>query len=276
MAATDDIKKGNVSRRNIILGAASFGVATTLFNHSASASRLDPSDDTWNEIKADMFDDLAFKDGADLIAFDAPKRAHDAAIVPLNITIEDGHQIDKLTLVIDENPIPLAAIFSFGPASANASIKTRVRVNAYSYIRVIAHARDGSQYMVKKFVKATGGCAAPAGKDPQAALATMGQMRLRRFEKGNPREAQVMLRHPNHTGFQMDQISRLFVPADFVETINITQGDNLIMKVEGGISISEDPNLRFFYKEDLTQMIHVAAEDTEGRSFAKSWTPIDA
>lgn len=265
-----------LTRRALMLGAATVGVALPF---SASAG-LDPSDETWDAIKTDYFDDTQFKDGSHMMSLDAPKRAHDAAIVPLDIRVSNKYDIEKLTLVIDENPVPLAAIISFGSASANASLQTRVRINAYSYIRVIAHDRDGSLYMVKRFVKASGGCAAPSGKDPIAAKANMGKMRLRRFSapapKAGTREAQVMIRHPNHSGFQMDQVTLLFVPPDFVETIVINQGDDMILKVEGGISLSEDPNLRFFYNEDTATPITVTAYDTENRVFTQDWSSSDA
>lgn len=268
--------KADINRRTLLSGVAIFTATSALGAATPAFAGLTPSDDTWNEIKSGLFDDLNFVDGTDVITLVAPKRAHDASIVPLDISISDKHNIERLTIVIDENPVPLAAQISYGPASAEASIKTRVRVNAYSYVRVIAHTRDGTQFMVKRFVKASGGCAAPSGKDPAAAKANMGKMKLRRFVKNTPREAQVMVRHPNHSGFQMNQITLLFVPADFVETIDIKQGDDMILKVESGISLSEDPNLRFFYKEDPALPIQVTAVDTEGRTFSHSWTSADA
>ena len=57
----------------------------------------------------------------------------------------------------------------------------RVRVNQYSNVRVIAETPNGL-HMTGRFVKASGGCSAPASKDPQAALANMGQMKLKSFE----------------------------------------------------------------------------------------------
>ncbi|MBA4782423.1 MAG: quinoprotein dehydrogenase-associated SoxYZ-like carrier [Rhizobiales bacterium] len=265
----------NVARRALLRGTALTALALLLGPVPALAG-IDPSDATWEAIKSDHFTNLNFEDGSGKISFEAPARAEDAATVPMDIRVADTLDIARLSLIIDENPVPLAAIFTFGPASGGASLQTRVRVNAYSYVRVIAEARDGTQYMVKRFIKATGGCAAPAGKDPVAAEAGKGEMRFRRFDAASPREAQMMIRHPNHTGFQMDQVTLLFVPPNFVETITIAQGDDLILRVDGGISISEDPNIRFFYKEDRSKTITVSAVDTQGRQYQKSWSPTDA
>lgn len=269
--------------RRALLGASAAAGALALLGPASSAfAGLSPSEDTWNTIKSDYFANIDFQDGSHILALDAPLRAHDAAIVPLDIKVSDKQAIKTLTLIIDENPVPLAAKFTYGAASAQASIQTRVRVNAYSYVRVVAEAVDGTHFMVKRFVKASGGCAAPSGKDPEAAIANMGKMRLRRFgeanprQSANPREAQLMLRHPNHSGFQMDQVTLLFVPAEFVETITIQQGDEMILTVEGGISLSEDPNLRFFYRENPAEPITVTAIDTEGRVFKHSWTAAES
>lgn len=263
-----------IGRRALLCGAA--GAIVSLGLPERAHAGLAPSDETWNVIKSDLFDDPTFLDGDGIVALGAPDRAHDASIVPLDITVDPGRGIERLSIVIDENPVPLAARIAFGPASAAPSIQTRVRVNAYSYVRAIAHAGDGAKYMVKKFVKASGGCAAPSGKDPAAAEVHKGEMRLRRFAKAEPREAQVMVRHPNHTGFQMDQVSLLFIPPDFVETIDIRQGGDMILRVESGISLSEDPNLRFFYRENPALPIQVTAKDTEGRIFTQSWSASDA
>ena len=97
---------------------------------------------------------------------DAPRRAEDAAIVPIGMRVnfagDDKRTLKSLTLVIDENPAPVAGTFTIGPHSGVTSISTRVRVNSYSYVRLIAELSDGKLYGVKTFVKASGGCSAPA------------------------------------------------------------------------------------------------------------------
>jgi sulfur-oxidizing protein SoxY len=41
--------------------------------------------------------------------------------------------------------------------------------------------------------------------------------------------------------------------------------------MEGGISISEDPNIRFSYVPNGAQRIRVEARDTEGHVFLSKW-----
>ena len=54
-----------------------------------------------------------------------------------------------------------------------------MRIDEYTFVRAIAETNDGQLYMATRFVKASGGCSAPPGKDAQEALATLGKMRLR-------------------------------------------------------------------------------------------------
>ena len=56
-----------------------------------------------------------------------------------------------------------------------------------------------------------------------------------------------MIRHPNYSGMQMDQLTRLYVPARFVKSVKLWQGQELLLAVECGISISENPVFRFDY-----------------------------
>ena len=107
--------------------------------------------------------------------------------------------------------------------------------------------------MTGRFVRAAGGCSAPASKDAAAALAALGQMKVRWYEgeggASGRREAQVMLRHPNYSGLQRDQMTQLYIPPHFVDTLEVRQGDELLFAMSGGISISEDPTFRFAYED---------------------------
>ena len=77
-----------------------------------------------------------------------------------------------------------------------------------------------------------------------------------------------MVRHPNYSGMQMDQISRLYIPADFVQVLRIWQGDQLMLTVKGGISISENPAFRFSFRPTEARTFGVEAADTEGNRFS--------
>ena len=53
--------------------------------------------------------------------------------------------------------------------------------------------------------------------------------------------------------------------------LKIWQGDDLIMRMEGGISISEDPNFRFTYLPNGAKNFRAEATDTKSKVFKAEW-----
>ncbi|MGQ0672131.1 MAG: quinoprotein dehydrogenase-associated SoxYZ-like carrier [Hyphomicrobium sp.] len=235
--------------------------------------------EVWPGLKKDVFGDRAIAEETGAITLEAPYRADDAALVPLTMRIPANLAATarKLTLIVDQNPAPVAATFTFGKAAGSSErmISTRVRIDMYSNVRAVLETDDGQLHMTTKFVKASGGCSAPAGKDIEEALANLGKMQIRVFdaaEAAATREAQVMIRHPNYTGMQMDQATRNFTPAKFVTEMTVTSGDELVFRMDGGISVSENPNFRFSYSGG-TGTIEVTAKDTDGKTFTARRDP---
>src|SRR5262245_28017140 len=239
--------------------------------------------DPWPELARDIFNGRDLKDGAGLIAIDMPYRAEDAAIVPVTLratlSAGDARAVKAITLVIDQNPAPVAATFRIG--GGVTMISTRVRVDSYTNVHAVAELSDGELYASTVFVKASGGCSAPTAKNAEEAKAILGQMRFRQFAKpadgpmSGPREAQIMIRHPNNSGLQRDQVTLLYVPAFFVRELRVWQGDELVLAMDGGISISEDPNIRFNYLPNGATRFRVEAIDTDGHVFKGEW-PVEA
>jgi sulfur-oxidizing protein SoxY len=239
------------------------------------------SEGTWTSLANDIFKGQPLADGAGLVGIEMPARAEDAAIVPVTMRVTlpagDPRRLKALTLVIDDNPVPVAATFTFGDNAGISVISTRVRVNSYTDVHVVVELSDGKLYFVRTYVKASGGCSAPSAKNADAATADVGQMKFRVFGKPTDasasaaREAQVMIRHPNNSGLQRDQVSLLYIPANFVEELRVWQGDALLFSMEAGISISEDPNFRFTYDPNGATTFKVEARDTQGRVFRREW-----
>jgi sulfur-oxidizing protein SoxY len=237
--------------------------------------------DPWPGLVQDIFNNRSMNDGADIIAIEMPARAEDASLVPVTLRSKlspaDNRRIKTITLVIDQNPAPMAAKFTLGPDANVSSISTRVRVNSYTNVHAVAELSDGQLYATRIYVKASGGCSAPAAKNPEQAKAHIGQMRYRQFTQGGDgassgaREAQVMIGHPNNSGLQMDQLTQLYIPAFFIDQLKLSQDGSLVLAMEGGISISEDPNIRFSYVPNGAKHFDAEARDTEGHVFQHQW-----
>lgn len=234
-----------------------------------------PKDPLWPSLKVAYFGDKDIRENADdLLMLDAPKRAEDAAIVPITIKslipqTSEKH-IKSITFVIDNNPMPLSAKFIFTEHMDQIDITTRMRVDQYTDVRAIAELNDGSLHMVSRFVKASGGCSAPAGKDAEAALARLGKMQLRMRQPtvGEPVQAQVMVSHPNYSGLQFDQKARKYIPAHFVNHVNVSYNGDTLFKVEGGISISEDPSFKFTFTPKESGVLKAEVRDSEEKAFS--------
>lgn len=233
------------------------GVVAALFLVLGVAQAADepPPSEVWPKLRQGLFGDRPIReDDHSLIELDAPFRAEDAAIVPISIRVRapqtPGRFVQKIHLLIERNPSPIAAVFHLTPDSGRADVDTRVRIEQYTYVRAVAELNDGSLYMASRFVRASGGCSAPAGKDPAEAKARLGRMKLRLAESvqaDRPNLAQLMISHPNDSGLVMDQLTRLHIPAHFVRRVEVTYAGRPIFSADVDFSISEDPNFRFYF-----------------------------
>lgn len=240
----------------------------------APAIAQQEADDPWPGIRKDLYAARDISEGDGAIELTAPVRADDAAVVPITMRIPASvaATAKTLTLVIDKNPMPVAATFTFGPAAGSGErmIDTRIRVDMYSNVRAVLETTDGKLHMATKYVKAAGGCSAPALKDQEQALAELGKMKLRLHEANQTpmmQEAQVMIRHPNYSGMQMNQLTGLYIPAKFIDSMEVKRGSDTVFTMTGGISLSENPNIRFTYAGGTDNDLSVVAKDTTGATF---------
>jgi|SRR5271166_729400 len=268
------------NRRTLLLRGAAAALAFAALRRVSVAEETQ-SDDPWPDLRKTFFQDRAISEDPAIVSLDAPNRAEDAALVPMTLIVHaplgDERRVAKLSLIIDQNPVPLAGVFTLGEQAGVTSIETRVRVNSYTNIHLVAELSDGSLHSATRFVKAAGGCSAPMVKSMDEALAAMGQTRFRLLPSapGGHQEAQVMLRHPNNSGLQMDQITHLYTPARYIDHLAVYQGEDLIFSMEAGISISEDPNFRFDYILNGSKTIRLEASDSTGKKFTSTW-PADS
>lgn len=258
-------------------------VALSVLLPALAAATTAEEDMVWTGgLRAALFGDRPITETEDLIVLDVPRRAEDAALVPVSISAgipqSDARYISTVWLVIDRNPGPLAGTFRFTPRSGKADLSFRVRVNEYTPIRVIAETNDGQLYMNRRFIKASGGCSAPAGADLDAAMARLGRMKIRTTEGSlvtEPLATQLMISHPNLSGMQMDQVTRLYAPAHFVRHIEVSYEGEPVLTAETGFGISENPSFRFYFVPDGPGELTAKVTDTENLTFTRTLS-IDA
>ena len=232
----------------------------------------------WSDLKHAIFGDRVVEDAGTLVAIDAPERAEDAAIVPVAIQVSDAlaSRVRGLYLVIDNNPSPLAAHFVLGPLAEGRKIATRVRIDDYTYLHAVAETADGGLYVAARFIKAAGGCSAPAGKDQALALERLGKIKLTLADRSGPDApiaVKLLVSHPNSSGLQMDQATRNYIPADFMQSLDITYNGQSVFRLESDIAISEDPSFRFSFRPPdpaAPGVIKAEILDSSQRHFSQS------
>lgn len=241
---------------------------------------IDASDhsETWNDqLKEFYFPEINIIESNALFDFKAPYRAEDGAMVPIDITAKIPQSLQRYiktySVIIDKNPKPLAGTFKFSPVNGKADLSMRIRVDAYSPVRVVAETSDGQYYMVSHYVKSSGGCSAPASTDAATALARLGKIRLKTpvvnlFDK--PVQTRLAISHPNTSGLQKDQVTTLFIPPHYISNIDVKFDDELIFSAKTDISISENPNFKFYFVPDKAGVLTTVVTDTEGNEFTQT------
>lgn len=265
--------------RRRFLTLLSLAAAMALLVPSSVGAQQTVDYDRWKDVKPMYFGDRPVGDGSTILTLKAPDRAHDAALVPVEVesklAADDPRRIKAITLLVENNPIPLAGRFAF-PGAPVRSLATRVRVESYSYIRAVAELSDGRLVKVDRFVKASGGCSAAAMKDPEEALARVGEIQFRASgEPGASKAvtAQLMVRHPNYNGMQFDQVSRTYIPAHYVEAIALDYAGKPLLVVQTDVSMSENPSVRMSFTASHPAAFTASVSDSKGGVFDGSWQP---
>ena len=234
--------------------------------------------ETWQDLKEELYGSRILQDGSQFISIDAPYRTPDDARAQLaaHIVAPPGLELGKVTVVIDENPMPVSAVFSMKQPLPAFFFDVTMRVNGPTPLHVIAETSNGQLFVAETFVKTSGlgACSAPPGSDPDEALATLGEIEIELAGMlPNDGSATAFLNrlnrmdvdidHPSHSGMQMDQISLLFIPMRYVETVEIDLDGAGYVDMTGSISLSENPQVGLSVPW-RSKSVDVTMTDTDG------------
>lgn len=261
----------------MVLGVLSLSAMLTP-SESLAATKAGEASPRWEALKTQLFDDRDIIVNGGVIQVDAPGRAFDAARVPVTLrTLQpqtEASFISKLYLIVDQNPVPVAATFNFAPNKGWNTINTELRVNEYSEIRVLAELNNGDVHMAHSFIKAVGGCSAPPSSYERSDKNTLGRIEggIDRFvNPKQPAVARFRLSHPNASGMQFDQFTRTYIPAHYIHTINASYNGEKLFTVDTNFSLSQDPVLGFNFKPESDGELSIEAVDSENQTYSESW-----
>jgi len=127
---------------------------------------------------------------------------------------------------------------------------------------------DGSLFMSARYVKAACGCSAPYGTAPDFD-AFKPRLKLKvdaSVVPGQPSLAQLMIQHPNSSGLARDQMTQLYIPAYYVQRIQVSYAGRQILEAQVDFSISENPNFRFYFIPRERGELKAVVIDTKDRT----------
>ncbi len=257
------------------ISVAQFVIAAGILLAFSSGACAEASDKLWSVVKEAFFANRTIEE-ASFIKLTAPRRAESGAQVPVTLTIDraqnDADAIKNVYIIIDANPIQLAATYHLTELLGKLQLSTRVRMETDSFVRAIGETSDGKLYMTAIEVRAAGGCGGTVDGDDAAIRAASGKIKLNvespvKFGEATP--ITFIIKHPMFTGLQRDLVSGGYKPAFYIQKATFTYNHKPLMNVDFGVGTSEDPYLRFNFVPDTPGILEVKASDSEGTSFSR-------
>jgi len=209
----------------------------------------DESSPEWNRLRERMFPGRSLMAGQGMVQLTVPLRAAYGASVPVKVVSKvpqrDNLYVRRLHLVVDKNPSPVALTLDLTTAVGQADFETRLRVDEYSHVRVISELSNGDLHTDSRYVKTSGGCSAPPNRSAphligKTLLKVAGELR-----PGELTAAEVTVVHPNDTGFELNQLTVMYIPPHFIRSIAVRFAQQPIFEADLDFSVSENPMLRF-------------------------------
>ena len=200
-----------------------------------------------------------------------PLRAAYGASVPVKIVSKLAQKpelyVRKMYIVVDKNPSPVAAVLDLTTEVGQADFETRLRVDEYSHVRVVSELSNGELHTDSRYVKTSGGCSAPPNRE---ALHLIGKTMLKlngELHMDQPTTADVTVVHPNDTGFELNQVTVMYIPPHFVRSIKVSYAQRKVFDAELDFSVSENPTLRFNFVPHGRGELRAEVTDTKDSQF---------
>ena len=203
-----------------------------------------------------------------LMSVVAPASTPDPTATPVTIRFgaPAAGNVRQVRVIIDHNPSPVAATMQLEPGVPIDEIELRLRIDRETSVRAIAELADGRLEMRSVWVNASGGCSAAPGA---AGGGTLGDIRFR--PSVDQKSLQMSIRHPNHSGFQIDPVSGDPIPPHFVSHIRVRAGEQTLLDADTGISLAENPTIRVASARKIAAPLTLEAVDSKQMTFKATW-----
>lgn len=250
-----------------LLAGLSLLSATTL-----AQAEADPK--LWTVVKEAFFPKRNIEE-VDFLKIEAPRRAESGAQVPVTLIYDkaaaQGVVLSKLYVIVDANPIQLAATYHLTERLNGFQLSTRIRQEADSFVRLIGETADGKLYMGKREIRAAGGCGGTVDNNEAEVRAAAGKIKMNvdAPKVGEAATATFNIKHVMRTGLQRDLVSQGYVPAFYINKTSFNYNGQPLLTVDVGVGTSEDPYMKFSFIPEAPGTLEVTATDNEGKTFSQ-------
>jgi len=227
----------------------------------------------WEQLRTRLFQVRPIATGAaSQVQLIVPLRAAYGASVPVKIVSKLPQtptlSVRRLWLLVDKNPSPLAAVLDITPEVGQADFETRLRVDEYSHVRVVTELSDGTLHMDSRYCKTSGGCSAPPNRSaPHLIGRTL--LKLPEGVKMNATTAaDLTVVHPNDSGFELNQVTVMYIPPHFVRSIRVSYAQRKVFDAELDFSVSENPTWRFNFVPHGEGLLQAEVDDSKDGHFS--------
>ena len=268
---------------------------TANLNAAESVELTESEVPEWRTIKTLMFGDRPIRTGKEsAITLSINPDIDDASTVPIRIdgllTPKNKHYIKTLHLIVDQNPIPTAAVFELSPTDGNLHLATRLRIEKFTFVRAVAETSDGQLHMDYKWVAVKGGCSAPSGKNA-GSDPLLGKMKVTfnkyrnsyknengekvfRIPLEQPNVVKVQVRHPNESALAADLDAA--VAPNFIQELTVGFADENVLSAQVNFSISDNPAFTFSFSPKREGDLSLTVKDTHENTFTQSISVVKA
>lgn len=225
----------------------------------------------WENLRTKMFQSRRIEVGQSRVQIIVPLRAAYGATVPVKVISKLPQRpelyVKKLYLVVDKNPSPIAAVLDLTTEVGQADFETRLRVDEYSHVRAITEWSNGELHMDSRYVKVSGGCSAPPNRDQLQNIGKTAFKLPEGVKMEQPTPADVTVVHPNDTGFELNNVTVMYIPPHFVRSLKVTYAGRKVFDADLDFSISENPSFRFNFVPHGEGELKAEVEDSKDGQF---------
>lgn len=254
-----------ITRRALCLGTVSF--AALLGARPAFAADEDVQVAIASDFKA-----LMVPNGD--IQIEMPDYSDSGRSVPMTVTVPCSMQgldyPEVVAVYAARNPRPRICKVYFTPACAEATFSTRVRIESYQDITVVAKMASGEIFKAVRKVDVTYGACEEAIANDQFPPGWSPSIRVSvppKAEKGDAVEIRTLIGHPMETGLRHGP-NGLLIPIRIAEDFRCSAKDETLISAKFEPAIAANPYFAFKLKAEQSQQLQFDWTDTTGDAYA--------